>query len=247
MSKFYFSYGDLGAIIGRITKYYGLTFGADGLWLSLYADTVNQYIKSENISEENKDLVLEQPTDVTWNFGNIDLTDDPKSICEFIDLDYNKWSEGFNSVAEIFDWVKKSSYFKAEIFESLNSDHKKRAMLRPNYQEFILSLFGKLEFRNAANSEISKNSQLVALKYFNKTNELVILLETHKKNRERKEKFNGNLLLEYGIVSESKDLGKFIIGFKQYVNKQFKTEFELWLDSNTKDSVCDEIQRYSIL
>lgn len=245
MSKFYYSYGDLGAIIGRISKYYGLTFGSDGLWLSLYADTVNQFIESE--IQEYNDLIINGPTDVTWNFGKIDLTNNPELICTYLDFDYKKWIEGFNSIEEIFDWVKNSSYFKVEIFESLNCVHKRRALLRPNYQQFIISLFGKIEFKNVATSEISKNIQLNALQYFNKKNELVTLLETHKKNKELKDKFNGNLLLESGFVVDPRQLGKFILGFKLFIKNQFKIEFEEWLDNNTKDNVLNEISKYSLL
>jgi hypothetical protein len=42
-SKFYFSYGDLGGILGTILKYYGITFGSVGLWCNIKKETIKEY------------------------------------------------------------------------------------------------------------------------------------------------------------------------------------------------------------
>ncbi len=243
MSKFYFSYGDLGGILGRISKFYGLTYGADGMWLSLYSQTVNQYLKKT----DNPDLVdsLEK-LDTTWNLGDIALTSDPEEICCYLDLDYTKWINGFDTEEKIFDWVKSSKYFTPEIFQSLNSVHRRRVNLRPFYQKFVLSIKGNIEFDLTPNSEISINNQLEAIIYFNKTEELKNLLVKYKINKERKEKFNGNLIMDLGLVDNQQLLGKFISEFKSYINNKFNSGFEEWLDTQTNSQVIDILQNFLI-
>jgi hypothetical protein len=248
MGKFYFSYGDTGAIIGRISKHYGLTFGTEGLWLSLYSQTVNQYIEKKSDLNHNDNYFNNLKSislDTTWNLGDIVLSSNPESICTFFGLNYIVWTTGFDSVNKIFDWIKQSKYFYPDIFKSLNSVHRKRANLRPFYQEFVLSILGHTEFTNTPESEISDNRQLFSLEYFNKTNELEILLNRYIINQKRKEKFNGNLILHLGLVNKQEELGKFIISFKSNIKLKYNMDFESWIDSNEKDKVIEEINLHS--
>ena len=242
MNKFYFSYGDLGAIIGRMTKYYGWTFGSDGLWINVYPDTVDKFLNITNFTNKFIDKI-----DTTWNLGSVFLSDNPQKICDFLDLDYNKWIEGFLSNEEIFDWVKKSKYFSSNIYKSLNYVHRRRALLRPFYQDFIISIFGEVEFSTASESEIYSNLQLEALEYFQKFPELKILIDKYFKNLELKEKFNGNLLLELKVVENKEELGNWIKKFKLTIQTKYSIEFENWLDSNTKEKIINEIIDYNII
>ncbi len=242
MDKFYFSYGDLGSIIGRITKYYGWTFGADGLWINVYSNTVNKFL---NLNPNSNNVFTQTTT--TWDFGSIDLSANPEIICKFLDLDYDKWTIGFDSKNQIFDWVKKSKYFSPDIFKSLNCDHRKRALIRPFYQEFVISIFGQVEFLKAYDSEININLQLESLEYFGKINQLQILIDKHNKNKELREKFNGNLLLELKIVEKKEDLGIWIKNFKLSIQTKYSIEFDKWLESNSKEKIINEIIDYNII
>jgi hypothetical protein len=106
MSKFFYSYGDVGGIIGTITKFYGLTFGENLLC---------------NISKET---IYENINDI-----KIILSDDPQQICLYLDFNFNKWNNGFENKELIFDWIISSSWFHKDIFnKSKNS--------RPFYNEF---------------------------------------------------------------------------------------------------------------
>lgn len=42
MCRFYFGYGDVGGILGRIFNFYGMKFGEAGLWCELFSNTVQQ-------------------------------------------------------------------------------------------------------------------------------------------------------------------------------------------------------------
>lgn len=46
MCRFYFGYGDVGGILGRIFNFYGMKFGEAGLWCELFSNTVLQ-LKAE--------------------------------------------------------------------------------------------------------------------------------------------------------------------------------------------------------
>jgi hypothetical protein len=42
------------------------------------------------------------------------LSDNPQEICNFIQLDYDKWKNGFENKKEVFNWIIKCKYFNKE-------------------------------------------------------------------------------------------------------------------------------------
>ncbi len=236
MGKFYFSYGDLGAIIGRITKYYGITFGFDGLYLYLFSETVEQFM--------NKNKKVEEKFDTTFNLGKIFLTDNPKEICDFLGLNYEKWFSGFEDKIKIFDWVITSILYNKEMFSIMNSDHRRRFNLRPFYQNFIEYInkesIETIEIKKSYGEEIQLNNQLSTIEYFRKTDELESLIEKWKKNKERHDKFNGHILIELGI--EQRKLSDFIKNFKSSIEQENNKNFDLWLDTKNKNEIIELIK-----
>ncbi len=252
VSKFYFSYGDLGAIIGRITSNYGLTFGSDGLWINLLSDTISKFSQKYNIDVKYKKIT--NTTDLTnsnenpvpnYNFGKLFLSNDPIVICKYLDLNYEIWTRGFESSEDIFDWVCNSSWFKLEIFHSLNYCHRKRFILRPFYQKFIHYIFksetdNPIDIIKCANEgETRINNQLDAIEHFNLIGDLENIIIKHNKNIDQYEKFNGNILLQMGI--EHKSLGSFIKTFKNYIFNKYNLQFDSWIESNEKNIILNEI------
>lgn len=82
--------------------------------------------------------------------------------------------------------------------------------------------------------------QLRAIHYFGKETELNVLIQVckdqYKVATERKNKFNGQKFLAYGI--ENKTLGSTIISFKKYIMVRYDLpDFEHWLDR----SDCDQV------
>ena len=224
MAQFYFSYGDIGSIIGRISNYYGLKFGHKGLWLVLL----------ENTLEINKDVNMAE------TFGKVKLSKVPKEICEFLNFDFNTWQNGFKSKNEIFEWIIKSKYFKKEIFNTLNYEHRSRAILRPFYQEFLN--FIKLDVlninkANIKEGEVKINIQDYAIKYFKKEDKVEELHKQIQIRKERKEKFNGKYLIDFGI--EPKKIGQYINNFKKYIEEKYNLDFDTWVDKQTKESILN--------
>ena len=240
MSKFFYSYGDLGGVIGTITKKYGISYG-EGLYCNIDKDTIRNYTSNDIVN---------------YTISKIFLTDEPSEICKYLDLDYEKWISGFETKESIFEWVISSSWFQQNIFLNLNLNcsEKKKNNIRPFYKDFIEYIFdenksNKLNNFNKNNQIKKYNRQLEALKYFNKIHLLDELINENTIKNERKRKFNGYKFMKYGYIKE--DIGIFIIEFKKYINKKFDKVnnmefFNIWLDDNDELIINKEIDNFII-
>ena len=209
-AKFYFSYGDFGAIVGRIVNNYGFKFGHEGFWVNVYTD-------------ENDNF------DVRHSFGKIMLTTNPKELCTFLEIDYDRW-EKLNSMEDIFDYIKSLKLFKPDIFEILNYDHNRRAKARPMYMKFLDYINVEIQ---RGGLHINENLQKEGIKYFNKEEEYNNLFVELRRKKEISEKFNGKILIELGV--EQKKLGMII--------KMFKEKYdEDWILNNTKEQILKELE-----
>jgi hypothetical protein len=112
-SSSYFSWGDLGNLMGRIATQLGFKLGFRGLFYT-YCDA-GEYV--------NEILVTE-------DFG--------KAI-EFIGYDYAKWCRGFNSEKAMWDFVIDNPLYNKAVFEpaTQNSKSRYRDRTRIGYGKFI--------------------------------------------------------------------------------------------------------------
>jgi len=218
-STFYYSYGDLGGILGRMTSYGGIKFGSDGLWLNYY------------------------PTgNPIENSMYIHLTYEPNLICKYLNLDYNTYLKGFTKTIDIFDWICTSNYFYSNIFDydTLNYDHKKRTVKRPMYQQFVeyIKKFNKpLEVQH---NDYIKMMQEDALNYFVKKDYLKEQLDGLKKKQDFKNKFSGKLFVELGV--NVKLINEQINKFKNHIVGKYNISFEDYILKHSKDDILDEIK-----
>ena len=109
MAQFFYNYGDIGAILGRIFSTYGFKFGQKGLSLHLknYGDSI------------------------------LFLSDDPSEICNYFNYDYQRWTQGFSKIEECFEWIISSKYFRKNIFFGGNFKVNKKSYQRPFYLKFL--------------------------------------------------------------------------------------------------------------
>ena len=234
MSKFFFSYGDLGGVIGTITKNYGISYG-EGLWCNINKDTIKNYTGND----------IEDYTTT-----KIFLSDKPSEICKYLDLDYEKWISGFDTKESIFEWVISSSWFQRDIFLNLNCFEKRKSNIRPFYKNFIEYIFDENKFYKRDRDQLKKyNRQLEALKFFNKVQLLDDVIKENNIKNERKMKFNGYKFMKYGYTN--KDIGILILEFKKYINKKFDKVnnmefFNIWLDNNDEINIDKEIDNFII-
>lgn len=118
----YYSYNDLGNLLGRIFHKFGLKFGHKGL----------MYI----VRDEKSNPI-----------GEIILSKSMHEILDFIGLNYETWLNGFEGLTDIFEFVIGSPYFNKEIYsyENLNAPNRVRNKKRPTYREFLKYLQNRAE------------------------------------------------------------------------------------------------------
>jgi hypothetical protein len=112
----YFSYNDLGNLMGKIARRFGLKYGHEGLVMPLY-----------------------HATNTSYKLGDVTLSIDPGRIFNFLGFDYKKFLEGFDSLGDIFDFVVNSDFFQKDVFsyEKMNSAARARDKKRPTYTSFL--------------------------------------------------------------------------------------------------------------
>lgn len=209
-ARFYFSYGDLGSILGRFCNYHGLKIGHRGFWLNVYENT----------------LYPEKEFNPTRNWAEILLTQDPRKACDFLGLDYDRYLLKFESSKEIFDWIMTSKYFVGEIFRNLNHDHMERAKKRAMYIEFLEYIGLSIDQLNGE-PKIEKNIQHLALEYFDKIGELNQIRADLEYKQVIKSKFSGKTLIELGV--DHKNIKKMLNLVQGYIEQRYQKSLETWI------------------
>lgn len=109
----YFSFNDLGNLIGRTAHAAGLSHKHNGLWF---------YVR-----------------DGDYKFREILLTRDYAEALRFLGYDPARFEQGFEDLKEIFEYVSGSAYFNADIFllHNRNAQSRIRDRKRKTYTEFL--------------------------------------------------------------------------------------------------------------
>ncbi|MFI0400881.1 MAG: hypothetical protein ACH34X_17475 [Thiolinea sp.] len=113
ISLHYFSWNDLGNIIGRLYHKMGFKYGHDGLHFLFKADN--------------------------HLFGEICLSKEICPILAFADLDAERFLAGFDSLDDIFQYAVSSSFFNKDIYLLENRNHAARIRdrKRPTYNALL--------------------------------------------------------------------------------------------------------------
>jgi hypothetical protein len=187
----YFSYGDIGNLIGRVASSIGFKFGHLGLFYKYYL---------------NKSVYKE-----------ILLTSCFKDALEFLGYSYDRYTKGFSEKQEVFDFIISSKFFTINtfLFENLNHDNRVRNKKRVDYSEFV----SFLEKNNITSLELPTKEYAFeyADSFFNyislKNTCNALQFEFDKKSKESK-KLNGNIINELTGLNGPK-LGDFIYYLKR--------------------------------
>lgn len=185
-AQFYFSYGDLGGILGRMTSFCGIKLGFDGLFVPWFDEA--------------------RPTQ---HLFDIFLSSDPSMICKFMGLDYMKWRAGFVTRDAVFEWCSTSTLFDKTAFDrsSMNHANRERAAKRLMFKEFLEFIATKEDRKKQP-----KMSKIDAVAYFSKTGELNIKLADARRQESIREKFNGRMFVDRGV--QGKDVSRLVQQFK---------------------------------
>ena len=230
-SRFYFSYSDIGSILGRILNHYGLKLGDAGLWCDVYSPC--------------------ETLDIRNTMGKIHLTSNPREICRYIGIDYGFWETEISKLRQgefepIFAWIASCSMFKTDIFKRLNTDHRARQEVRPFYKKFLEFIgITHVETCEAMSGESSYGAiekQIDAITYFNKKEELDQLIAESRLRELRRSKFTGSDLIGYyknhKIDIEGIQVGDKISKLKKYCIESIGCRtWEEFIDSHDRDSV----------
>lgn len=191
----YYSYNDLGNLMGRIANKIGVRYGHDGLKMLYYSEDKNKVLFEFNLSK------------------------DMRTIFSFLGFNYDRFLEGFNDITDIFNYVIDSEFFSKEIFayENLNHENRTRNKKRKVYGEFLEYIqelrtddYKYPEYKNYFLGRIDEFFPYVKI--------YVRIAEAKKKeevNKKIKEKFNGGIVREITGL-EGEELGKFIKKFKDF-------------------------------
>lgn len=109
----YFSWNDLGNLVGRIAHKMGLKYGHDGLSIVL--------------------------RDGTHQFDSISVSRNTDAILSFLGYDPVVWNKGFDNREQIYRFVVDTPFFNKAIYNLDNRNHiaRVREKKRPVYMEFL--------------------------------------------------------------------------------------------------------------
>jgi hypothetical protein len=211
--KIFYDYNDLGNLIGRLAKYYYCVFKPDGLYFKIYSE------------------------DKSRKLGEVLLSDNIKEIFNFLDLDYNKYEQGFETYKEAFDFIIKSKlmyigYYKHKDY--VNSKALRRDMVRKTFNKFLHYIHNMPSTEKPIRPDfISTLNILDGTFKDSKVKEIYFQLKEKERITElNKKAFNGNLVMKLTGL-KGIELGEFIKYFKcNYIDKLDKEIYKvnkLWI------------------
>lgn len=212
----YFAFNDAGNLVGRISHKLGCKYGHRGL-----------------------ELIIK---DKGQTLGEILLTRDTSKIHELLNLNHQKWLDGFNTLEEMYEWISDSKYFNKDIYLLDNRNHYSRTRdnKRKTYSDFLIWCQDRDFINNYPHADITEKSgynikepfysDLIVPKFPHIIEEYNAILDKHNTNKLFKEKFNGKIINELTGLT-SKELGHFI--------SYAKVQIEL---TNTKDMFIKHTQ-----
>lgn len=173
-AKNYFSFNDLGNLIGRTAHKMGLKFGHNGLW----------YVMKDG-DHKIADVLLSRDFD--------------KSLV-FLGFKPERFRKGFDNLKEVYEYVGDSKYFNGDIYLLENQSYKSRVRdkKRPTYQMFLTWIRENNKVSVFIYPENKKEWLPLMFKEFpNFKKEYDKALEKSSQIIDLKEKFNAKLIAEW--------------------------------------------------
>mmetsp|Transcript_118819 Transcript_118819/g.177606 ORF Transcript_118819/g.177606 Transcript_118819/m.177606 type:complete len:333 (+) Transcript_118819:1-999(+) len=188
-------YNDLGNLLGKHYRRFNLKYGEKGLF----------YVYRRDDGNYKKDILL---------------TRDMKKILGFLELSYDEWNRGFETLEDMFEWVIACKYFTAQPFIKLTATTNKRVKLRTTMRKFVEYIAAN-QVEKAFDFKERDEYLPMIMNYFSDV-PLQDLLDAEKVKEERdeiiKKKFNGSLVMKKFPELKGPRLGTFL--------KQFKAQYD---------------------
>jgi hypothetical protein len=213
----YLSFNDLGNLIGKICRKFNLKYGDEGL----------SYVFRRSGGNYQKDLLV---------------TTDFKAICDFLKLDFDRWEKGFKDLEDIFSWINASTYFSVKPYVEKSNTLLRREKERTTIQKFIEYLHGNKIDRVYEYLD-NRDEYLKLIDGSFPEAKLLEKIDREKKEEEKqaliKSKFNGKMIMDLIPNLKDKELGMFILEFKN----QF-SDFEQFIIDTPAAEIIQEILDY---
>lgn len=230
-SLMYYSYNDIGNLLGRIFHKLGMKFGHEGLLYPL----------RDGRGSVRKEIVV---------------STDMEQILKFVDCDYEKWQLGFRTMGEIFWFVARSRYFNRSIFDGDKSANiRKKDKKRKTFNYFLTWLEIEFPMNKFDIDRFERESYIPGIDAFfgvsiaHQKAELIKQLEREEKF---KEKFSGDLLMMLTPLT-GVELGRFLGQYKRHMlgltikdelSKDHNEKFEEVLMDMEQDSINKSIMNF---
>jgi len=219
----YFSYSDLGGLIGNICHKIGLKYGIQGLWMNVHT----------------------KEFDPTTTSTKLILSTNVQQIFHFLGYDYQQYVKGFDNEKEFFQWITSGKYFRRFYFDDdeLNHAHRQRTSKRPIYIKFI----AYLNEQQIPRTEIEDRDELIrtvrqqALIYFDKQQAYNQGIHIRAEKRQLRDKYSGRYFCD---IDQSKNM--IPVHMKNFEKRFGKTdeEFRQWVLDTDPEVIQSEIDKY---
>lgn len=198
----YFSYNDLGNLIGRVSKaHHGYKFGHDGFY----------YVMRDHNNTVKIDEVL--------------LTTNTDEMLEFLGYDPEIFHNGFNSLEEIFEYVVSSALFSPQYydFERRTNKDSVRDRKRKTYNAFLNWLSEKnFDVKPDPNKDAWLQIGFDSFDGFKETYEANLV--EYERQKLARHKFSAKIIID-ATGLEGQELGKFYSMFKKRMEELHDTDW----------------------
>ena len=156
----YLSYNDLGNLIGRIAAAFGFKFAHDDLYLLAWYNHQGEERSVDRVKEDDK---TNEHAQIRREY--LLISDFDKAL-EFLGFNPERFSQGFENIEDILDFVAGSKYFCKDffLFENRNHDQRQRDSKRPTYLK-ALEYFDTLSGGRSRNEVKREFKQMLAKEY----------------------------------------------------------------------------------
>lgn len=207
----YFSWNDLGNLMGRIARTMGFRYGHRGLF--------------GGVRDKHGNVL-----------DNACLSRDPKTIFAFLGYNYDRWIEGFDDLVDIFQFACSSDFFSKDCFLVRNLNHQSRVRNRKRkvYSAFLEWIAEKPmpEFDFSLVPLGFWRTRALAFFGDGWVSDESRSLAAATKAEVRRGKFNGTVVAE-GTGLSGVELGEVISAFRTRLGSMFET----WVDTSEPSDV----------
>lgn len=240
-SFYYYSYNDLGNLIGQLARTNYLKYGFDGLKYNHY---------------DNKKQKL----------GSILISKNINKILLFLDLDPATYNNGFNNLKEEFDFIIKSKFFNPYVSDlepygispagvalyRTNKVNRERNSKRKTFIAWLDYIekykIGEEQFLFREDVDINDVMKRIN-KFFPECNfeeKLTQILKKDDDKKRIKKKFNGNIIIELIPNLKKEDRQLFIDSFRSDIIKKYK-DFTEYIINSSQEKIKEDILKFFIV